>query len=343
MLATVCAGVILSFVSLYAPRVQRGQLSLKPRSLTTYQSSVTLLVDQAGFGLGRVDSRLDVLSAMSRSYAAVIQSDLILDSVRLRLNGRLPAVTAEAQENSPLVRIVAEGASSKAAAETANAVATEFIAYIRAKQTETSIPREDRVAVSTLGRPSPGVPMQSRSAEIAILVFAVILSLGAAAALVLENVARSATAERAGVIGPPVLAKAAPSTPRVPQRSPAHTSGQWETAAQRADRGAPTAVAKPAPAGASSGAAQQGAPPVVRDGVVRQQGSGDRSQRSPEGAAAATVSSSQGLTPSRGIAETPRSGPAALQPGTASSRLPVSPQLRCADQVSPDDGRRTSG
>jgi hypothetical protein len=191
----VFAGIIFALFSLY--RINFNMLDhSKPmfycaaRTNDRYTTTVNLIIDNPGFGLGRADGGYEKGIFLAPTYSYLAISDVILEQVEKRV-GKLEKgmIMSEPIEDRPIFKIIAEGTNPSFIKKAAKTTAEEFIKYLKQKQRENDVPRSDRVVVNILGDPTEPVKLKSRKIEIALLLFMLPVAITFGLILLLENMA----------------------------------------------------------------------------------------------------------------------------------------------------------
>ena len=174
-----------------------GRFVMEPRSLTTYETEVNLVVDVPGFGIGRTDTSIGQGAALASIYAYLVTSDVVMEKVKEELaDPDLGAsIKGESIKGSPVLRIVVQGNNALHIATVATTSARSLISYLREEQLSNDVPPEKRSIVRILGLPSEPIPLQSRQFEVALILFLASLSAAIALILVLENISQSKARE----------------------------------------------------------------------------------------------------------------------------------------------------
>ena len=197
-------GLILTFRALYTFEIGLGYprlFKLEPRSFTVYQTSINLMLDEPGFGLGRLGlgkegAGFDRLTNLAVTYSYIMASDAVSKQVREELGPVSPRLKATPVQYSPVITVTVEGTDSKAIQKFAQTTVDVFINYMKAEQTKNNIPKEDRILLRKLGPPSTPTQTSSRKMEIAFLMFMAPLIGSAALSFILENFDKSTVYRR---------------------------------------------------------------------------------------------------------------------------------------------------
>lgn len=190
----IIAGVVFALLSLIKfgilDKNNNLMFSYEPRSLTSYETNINLIVDVPGFGLGRTDISIAKGAELAPTYSFLATSDSVLTRVEQVFEIEDLEITSSAIERSPVIQIFVEGNNAKLIRSVAMATAEEFVDYIKGSQVDNRVPKSKRVEVRLLGPPSDSKPLKSRKYEIAIILFLAPLFAAAGLAFVLENLAR---------------------------------------------------------------------------------------------------------------------------------------------------------
>lgn len=167
------------------------------QSYTTYETSLTLILDNADFALGRAVYRLERGDSIARTtdlapvYAALLTSDKTLDEAFSKVGERPRSVVAEPVSDSPLITLTVKGVREAVVMNTAKEVADVFIKDMVEQQNANNIAPADRVVTSILSSPAKPRAIESRRTEIAALYFLAPVATALFAVFVMENLAMS--------------------------------------------------------------------------------------------------------------------------------------------------------
>jgi len=168
-------GVILGVLALYQPSLSHGpagySMKMKPRALGTYQSDLSVLIEDSKFGLGRTDVGIRTGVDLAPTYAYLVTSQPVLDYIQSRTGRIRETILAEPVVNSPVVKISVEGPDSGRVVQVASAAGEGLRSYIKKYVRENSIPTSESATVRILGAPSRPEQLSSRGIEIAAIVF----------------------------------------------------------------------------------------------------------------------------------------------------------------------------
>jgi hypothetical protein len=166
-------------------------VQIEPRSFTTYETVLNLVVDVPGFGLGRTDVVVENGAQLAPTYAYLAGSDSVIRAVERRTGPLRAEISSRPVEDSPVFQLVVDGDDARYIRRVASATADAFIAELVSYQTHNDVPEKKRIIVRTLGAPSRPVVLQSRKYEILGILFLAPLIAAAGLALLLENAAAS--------------------------------------------------------------------------------------------------------------------------------------------------------
>ncbi|MGV8083342.1 MAG: hypothetical protein AB2L09_06905 [Coriobacteriia bacterium] len=191
LIAGVAIGVILALSSLISVRFggPDGWVSVSRQSWSNYTQSNAVIIDLPGFGVGRTDVSMQQAAGMAPTFAYLATSKEVKDRVESKLGSLKKKVTVEAEpvEESPLVQIVVEGRDRDLVERVATEYANELVAYVQASQVANEVPVSARYDLRALGTSGEPTETQSRSVEIALILFLLPIIIVIGIALVLEN------------------------------------------------------------------------------------------------------------------------------------------------------------
>ena len=188
------AGVALGVLALFQLSItNQRHLIITPRRTGTYSTSVSLLIEDSNYGLGRTTEEGIARGAqLAPTYAYLATSEPVLRLVRSRVGNIREAVVGSAVRDSPVVRIAVEGSDPDRVPVVAAAAGEGLRAYIRQYQIENSIPDYERVSLRILGKPEELQVVTSRGTEIAAILFLAPFLVAFLIAATLENLSSAA-------------------------------------------------------------------------------------------------------------------------------------------------------
>jgi capsular polysaccharide biosynthesis protein len=188
MTTALVAGAVLAFLWLFQLTQSPAGLSVTPKPRGTYVTTVNLVIDTAGFGIGRSDTDMYKLALLAPTYAQLVTSEPVLQKAEARLGHPIDAaISAAPVESSPMVQLSVEGLESQQLASTATAVVDAFKDYVVENQQLGSVPTDLRIIVRGIGRPSSPRLMSNRRIELGVIVFCLPLAVALLLAYRLEH------------------------------------------------------------------------------------------------------------------------------------------------------------
>jgi capsular polysaccharide biosynthesis protein len=214
LLAGVVAGVVLAYLALYEVTYAHGGLQAEARSYSKYSATAALVVDAPGFGSVRTDVPMDKSIQMAPTFAYLATTQNVLARVEQMTGGPLAnrvKITAEAVQDSPIVTVSVEGDDPALVARVAASIPQAFSDYVSKYQTANGVAGDVRLVLRPLGSYGPPTKVQSRTVEIAAVLFLLPLLTAAGLAILIDN------AQHADTVVP--LAVVAAGEPGVPAGS----------------------------------------------------------------------------------------------------------------------------
>lgn len=201
MLLGALVGILLVVLSLYKIYINpsTGKWTYEPRTYTRYQTSIKLLLDAPGFGLGRLGGSpwvWDRTINLANTYSHLITSDIVMSKLKQKLGLIKGSVNAKPVAGAPLIEITVEGTNPREIQDLVQTTAETFITYITREQKANLVPPEERVLISILTSAPAAVPLSSRKMQIAFLMFISPVTAAAASAFVLENLEKSSASRK---------------------------------------------------------------------------------------------------------------------------------------------------
>ncbi|MCL5291406.1 MAG: hypothetical protein M1548_02615 [Actinobacteria bacterium] len=183
ILLGVIVGAALSFLVGYSVRMNLNPsdgpfVSYRQRVPATYMTTVKLVLDESGFGLGRVDrdvrgqwERTERIKDLAAIYSHLMMSDQLTGRLApdiKKVNGQISAAPLQ---KLPIVEISVSGSDPEGVRSLALKAANNFINYVKWEQAKNKIQPVDRIVIKAIGQPSPPTKAQSRRGELAFLAF----------------------------------------------------------------------------------------------------------------------------------------------------------------------------
>ena len=239
-------GVVASLALAVLSFVRISPTGIGYRSSERWVNEATLVVTQAGFNEGRsgggaaVDTTLQRFSTLVNVYAALVESDQVVDLLVRRglvdredvSDGEIPVVaTPVVSDNgasTPLMTLT--GSASSAAKATALTVGATraFIDTLERRQRAAGIPASQRTLVQPVRRSGEPTLVEPRSKSLPIIVFLAGLSATFAAAIIRDGRFRRQTeyAEEVELAESVPLAPAREQSRSVPSKQPGSASSK---------------------------------------------------------------------------------------------------------------------
>lgn len=208
-------GVVLAIVAAFkVPTMER-------RGDTVYSSTSTIMVTQAGFPWGRVilpgsadvpgsadsststdsaakgDNQVDFADPGRFSNLATVYSILAhSDAIRLRLKEKVKPeqitaapldVNGRGDQFLPMIDITTTGETAAAAFDLNSAVMKELGDYLVEQQEAASVPRRQRVELTTVNKPTAPIMVEGPSFAPPMLAFLLAIIAGVSVCYILEN------------------------------------------------------------------------------------------------------------------------------------------------------------
>lgn len=158
------------------------------RSPETYSTTYMVLVDTSGFGIGRADANVREMTLLTPTYAQLLVSEPVLQSVETSLGAELGAeVSAKPTGDGPMIKLTVEGPDRARLATIATQVISACRDYIARQQALKGVPEELRLTVAGVGQPSKPEKVSSRQLEIAMILLCLPVALALGIAVRLER------------------------------------------------------------------------------------------------------------------------------------------------------------
>ena len=203
MVSAIGVGLVLAILSAYQIHISLSgrKVTYEPRTHTEYETTLKLLLDAPGFGLGRIGMEesgfgpwvWDRTINVTNTYSHLLTSDIVMSRLKQRAGTIKGSVAAVPIPDTPLIQVTVVGDDPQEIQKLAQTTADTFIDYITVQQEENKVSQQDRILVKIMTSASPPIPLSSRRAELAFLAFIAPLLAAIAASLALENLTREKT------------------------------------------------------------------------------------------------------------------------------------------------------
>ncbi|MBE0447289.1 MAG: hypothetical protein IBX64_04180 [Actinobacteria bacterium] len=205
----IIAGIAFSFLSLYSVNLgldaTKPFLSHEPRSQDIFKTTIRLVLDEPGFGLGRVvhprsveRERTHELSELAAVYSYLLMSDQLTEKIAPELEKINGKVEASPVEKLPIIEVSVSGNDPEGVRDVAAKTAANFMDYVMSEQVKNQIPPSDRTVIRAIGEPSIPTQEKSRKAEIAFVFFILPIAGASFLAFGLENIRQGKLSEDSG-------------------------------------------------------------------------------------------------------------------------------------------------
>lgn len=196
LLISAVIGVLLAVLATYNIEVGRGHkdlVRLRPKSYTTYSTSISLMINDPQFSLGRAGNdptkpgNLSRIISLAPTYAELAISEPMMREV-LKKTGKVDAeISSEPVKDSPVFEVSVKGKDPQHIRVIADAIGSSFIDYLERNQVQHKVPKDDRIYVQVLTRPDYATAEKSRNLEMAVLAFLTPIVLAVFLAFTLHN------------------------------------------------------------------------------------------------------------------------------------------------------------
>ena len=209
VLAGVCFGLALAFLSFVRVSFADGKPTFAYRQSEVWESEARLFVTQRGFPWGRTapeylpagledrappvpESDPGRLANLATLYAEFAKGDFVQSVVGrkrapLVVVEPVPAPPLSSPPILPLISVRALGPTPAAAAALARQTANALLAFVRREQGEARIPDASRVQLVPLSRPNSAIRVKERGKTVPMIVFVAVLMAACGLAFILEN------------------------------------------------------------------------------------------------------------------------------------------------------------
>jgi hypothetical protein len=192
---------VAAFGVLFTVQTTHGKPAIRQRSYTTYSAEMQMIVVDSAFGMGRAGIRpeepntFDKTVGMAQTYARLLVSDAVLQSVIASIGPLGVKVESQPVEQSPIVNLTLTGNDPKRLRVVGKAMGDALSTYLTAQQDAHGVPDNDRLSIRVLSATAPAVPLQSRQWEMALIAFLGPLLGAGAIGLLLDRRPRPSEAE----------------------------------------------------------------------------------------------------------------------------------------------------
>lgn len=167
---------------------------------TTYEGTIRIMLNTPNSAVVSLASAenadLNKLMQIAPIYSVMLTSEPVLKEVSNKMDPLTESITAQSVEKAPIIEVTIIGNKRVQVEKAAILISQSFIKYIIGLQEKYKVANESRIGVSVLAPPTV-VATQSRTKEIALIMFLIPVVIAVSLSFVIENYKQSKKEQQA--------------------------------------------------------------------------------------------------------------------------------------------------